>query len=341
MRDVETRFHRATRLLFLQVTIGLLIIATPATSSALVLRSDNEAYVSEKIDDDLIIGGDDIKFDGEIRGDIIAAGMDIVIDGYVDGNVNAAGYNVKAGGTVLRSVRLAGYKVTADGKVLGNILLAGNIARISSTCEVQRSVSYTSPNKAEIADGAQIEGDLKWKREAKSGGESSSFVSFLKTVVLLLGAYVAGLVILWYCRPSFCNVRDIVKGETARSLGQGFVIVCVTPILIIFVLITIIGIPLGLLALLLYVCLFYVSKVFVAVEIGDWILSRLSGSESRSQALALLIGLILLTIAFEIPYLGWVFYFGSVWIGFGAIMIAFNRRRKAIAASPEIIEAHS
>ena len=102
--------------------------------------------------------------------------------------------------------------------------------------------------------------------------------------------------------------------------------------MILIVLVTVIGIPLGLVALLMYIILFYISKIFVAVAVGDLLMKKFTGSEKRSQAVALLIGLVLLTILFEIPFLGWILYFATVCIGLGAILIAFNDRRKAIAA---------
>ncbi len=359
-----------------------LLILTPRAALGLTIRGDNESYVSEKIDDDLILSSTDVKFDGEIHGDIIAAGWDIVIDGIVDGNINAAGYTVKAGGTVYRSVRLAGYKITADGQILNNLMLAGAIARVSPTCEVKRDVNissevaivngiifgklvvnadkviisgtidgdvhinakksvviersaeingrfiYSCPVKAEIADGAQIEGETKWTKEAKSGGESSAFFSFTKTLVLFIGAYIIGLILIWFCKPSLCSVRDVVADQPGRSFVYGLVIFIVVPIVLALLMFTVIGIPLSLLSLLLYIILFYLAKLFVAIVLGDKIIGMLSQSKAKSQTLSLLIGLIILTIIYKIPFIGWAIYLISVMIGLGAILITYSRRRR-------------
>jgi hypothetical protein len=75
--------------------------------------------------------------------------------------------------------------------------------------------------------------------------------------------------------------------------------------------------------------LFYISKLFVATALGDKLVQLVSSSEPKSYALSLFIGLVILTILFNIPYLGWIFYLATIVTGLGAIMIAFNRSRKA------------
>ena len=361
----------------------LLVLLGLGAAHALEVRGGDEVYVSEKINDDLFMGGTDGKFDGELRGDIIAAGMDITIDGIVDGNVNAAGYMAKVGGNVYRSVRMAGYKLTADGQIGNNLMMAGAIARVSRTCEVGNDVnitagmvningtilgdleveaeevvisgtidknveiacdkltidrsaviigdlSYSSPEKASIADGAQIEGERRWKK--KTAGDGSSFDSILKTLVLFVGAFVTGLLLFGCCRIPAQSVKGVIIADLPRAFGFGLVAFIVVPIILLFMLVTVVGIPVSVVGLLIYIVLFYMSKLFVAVALGDKIVQLVSSSESKSYALSLFIGLVILTILFNIPYLGWIFYLAAVVTGLGAVMITFNKSRKAAKA---------
>jgi len=358
----------------------LLVLFCFGSSYALEIRGGDEVYVSEKINDDLIMGGTDGKFDGELRGDIIAAGMDITVDGVVDGNVNAAGYMVKVGGNVYRSVRMAGYKLTADGQIGNNLMMAGALARISSTCEVGNDVSisagavniggtilgdldvegsevtisgtidrnvtitcdeltidrsavivgdliYSSPEKAKIADGAQIDGEKKWKKTTK--GETNPFESILTTLVLFVGAFITGLLLFGCCRNPALAVTGVITGNLPRAFGMGVVTFIVVPIALLFAIVTIVGIPISIAGLLIYIVLFYISKLFVATALGGKIIGIVSGSESKSYALSLFIGLVILTILFNIPYVGWIVYLATIMTGLGAIMIAFNKSRKA------------
>jgi cytoskeletal protein CcmA (bactofilin family) len=372
-----TSIRQLPHLVVLSILLTLLDLGL---ARALEVRGGDEVYVSEKINDDLFMGGTDGKFDGELRGDIIAAGMDITIDGLVDGNVNACGYSVKVGGNIYRSVRMAGYMLTADGQIGNNLMMAGAIARVSRTCEVGNDVNisaggvyingtilgdldieadevvisgtidknvsitcaeltidrsaviigdltYSSPGKARIADGAQIDGERKWKK--KTTGDADPFESIFIALILFVGAFVTGLLLFGCCRIPAQSVKGVIIADLPRAFGFGLVAFIVVPIVLLFLLVTVVGIPVSVVGLLIYMVLFYISKLFVATALGDKLVQLVSSSEPKSYALSLFIGLVILTILFNIPYLGWIFYLATIVTGLGAIMIAFNRSRKA------------
>lgn len=369
------------------VAASVLVCALLAAGTAygLVERGGDNVYVSEKINDDLLIGGSDVKFDGELLGDVLAAGMDIVIDGTIDGNVNAAGYTIKVGGQVTRSVRMAGVKTTADGAIGNNLMMASAIARVSSTCEVQNDVyitastvyingtvlgnlqiegdevvitglvdqdvniragsklriertavitgdlEYSSPEKADIADDAQIDGDVRWKRISPDRGDPLR--SFLIDFLFFIAAFIAGLFLIWLCRNQACSVKDIVASQPAKSLGIGLIALIVWPILVFFAMITVIGIPVGIIGMFAFLIVFYISKLFVAIYIGERIIRLIYSRGGDSQALALLIGLVILAVVNQIPYVGFLVYMAAVMIGTGAMLIAFARYRRGSQAS--------
>lgn len=333
-----------------------------------LILGGNDIKFDGEIRGDIIAAGQDIVIDGIVDGNINAVGYTIKAGGTVYRSVRLAGYKVTADGQILGNLLLAGAiarvsptcEVKRDvnissaianvnGIILGKldiqaeeVIISGTIdgdvnihaeksVRIERSAQINGSLHYNCPSRAKIADGAQIEGETKWKKATKSGDESGALWGLTKTVILFIGAYIIGLILLWFCRPSCSSVRDIVTGQLGRSLGYGLVLFVVVPIALLLLMVTIIGIPLSLISLLLYIILFYVAKLFVAIAIGDKILNMLNHSGTKSQALSLLIGLILLTIIYKIPFIGWAVYLLSVMIGLGAILIAFGRRRRANA----------
>jgi len=364
------------------LTSVMLVLLLAGNSTAYVLKTGDEVYVSEKVNDDLVIAGENIKFDGELLGDVISGGMDIVVSGTIDGNVNVAGYSSKVGGTVTRSVRMVGYKNVADGYIGNNLLMVGAIARVSSTCEIQNDaaisssmayiygtilggltvtadqviisgtisddvhieaskslkiertavisgdLTYSCPNKAEIADDAQIEGDKKWKR-VSSIGKEDPLEAFITTVVLFVGAFITGLILFALCGEPACSVRSVITEKLWNSFAVGLISFVLVPIVLIFSLLTVVGIPVSIVTALSYAVLLYIAKIFVAAAIGDRILKMFSSSEKRSQTLGLLIGLVVITVAFEIPYAGIFIYVATMILGLGAILIAVNNARKS------------
>lgn len=120
-----------------------LVLAVPATASAMTLRQGQDIIVakSDTISDDLYAFGSTIQVDGTVDGDVIAAGNTIVITGSVTGDVFAAGQSVRITGDVGGSVRASGADVTVEGKVAGDVLASGGTVRIGSQSTVGRDVA--------------------------------------------------------------------------------------------------------------------------------------------------------------------------------------------------------
>jgi hypothetical protein len=74
----------------------------------------------------------------------------------------------------------------------------------------------------------------------------------------------------------------------------------------------------------------------VAVAVGRWLLAKTGRTEaSRYGAFAL--GIVVLYLLFAIPVLGWVLWFGCVFLGLGAMLIGirdWRQARKQSAAAP-------
>jgi cytoskeletal protein CcmA (bactofilin family) len=330
-----------------------------------LIMGGSDVKFDGEIHGDVLAAGMDIVVDGTVDGNINAAGYTVKAGGLIYRSVRLAGYKVTADGRIGNNLMLVGAiarvgstcevqndvsisagKAYIQGILLGNLQVSGDDVVISGSIDkdveitaqkvtIERSavilgnLTYTSPQKADIADGAQIEGDVKFKKEIKASTESA-FSSFLWTIILFVGAYIVGLLLIGFCRRPSCSTRDVIYTDLPRSFGYGLIIFIVVPIILILALVTVIGIPAALVALMLYVIVFYVSKLFVAQAIGDKILTTLSSSPGpKSQALALLIGLIILTVLFHLPYVGWILYLLTVMLGLGAILIAYNRCRKA------------
>ena len=317
---------------------------------------------------EVLAAGMDIVIDGTIDGNVNAAGYTLKVGGQVSRSVRIAGYKTTADGTIGNNLMMAGAiarisstcevqndaYITAsfihiNGTVLGDLnaegdevtitgvvdrdvkIIAGSKLKIERTAVITGNIEYSSPNKADIADDAQIDGDVKWKRVSKD--RDDPLKSLLIELIFLVASFITGLFIIWLCRNQCCSVKDIIATQAGKSLGIGLIALIVTPILIIFSLVTVIGIPVAIIGLFLFLIVFYVSKLFVAIYIGERIIKLISTRGMESQALALLIGLILLALLNQIPYVGSIIYIVAVMIGTGAMLVSFARYRRAVFAN--------
>jgi len=130
------------------------------------------------------------------------------------------------------------------------------------------------------------------------------------------------------------QVKDTLLNSSLRSLSLGFLFLVCLPVAAVMLAITLLGVPLGLLTLLGWLVLLYLSKIFVALAVGEWLLARLRGGRISAPLLSLATGLLLLTFVTLIPYAGFLIKIMIVSLGFGAFFITAYQRR--IASNPAV-----
>jgi cytoskeletal protein CcmA (bactofilin family) len=288
------------------------------------------------VNGDLLVAGGNLNIQGEVTGDIRAVGGDVQIDGVVGGNVTTVGGSIR----VDDDSQIAGSMVAGGGNVevfgpigkgltagAGTLLIAnsvgGNVVTgvgeldLSSNAVVNGELNYMSEEKARISRGATVSAGINHrvpprhidenKKEAIFQGAATGW-----TIFKYLSSFVIGAILLWGLPNFMQKTRDTLVKKPVQSLGLGFLVLVVTPVAAVILMITVIGLPLGLVLLLGYLFLIYVSKVFVAYAIGVRILNPKS---NRYAALAL--GLLILAVVWFIPIIGGLVEFVAILLGLG------------------------
>ena len=123
-------------------------------------------------------------------------------------------------------------------------------------------------------------------------------------------------------------MADSIRMYPLPSLGWGAVILFATPIAAIMVCFTVVGIPIGLIALALYGIAVYLSQIPVALLIGRLIIRRSTEVESKGLLVGVLaLGLVILIILRLIPFLGFWIGLATALFGLGAVVVSERRLR--------------
>lgn len=300
-----------------------------------------DIFVDGVVNGDLLVAGGNININGEVTGDVRSFGGSIQIDGLVGGNITTVGGNIR----VDDSAQISGSLVTGGGSVevlgpigrditagAGSLMIAnavgGDIAAgvgdltLTSGASVSGDLNYISEEKGLIADGANISGVTKHSLppegmrdrkgdEADFAGLIGGFAFYKFLSLLAIGS------LLLYAFPNFMkdSAGSILK-KPMQALGAGFLILIIMPIAAVILMVTLIGLPLGLIALAGYLFLLYIAKIFVAFPLGVKILGA-----KTSRYWALIIGLAILIVVGLVPVLGWLVEFVAVLMGLGVIML--------------------
>jgi hypothetical protein len=305
--------------------------------------------VDGTINGDLLAGAGMITLLGEVTNDVRMAGGNILINGAVGRSVTVAGGTVtitseaKIKGSLLafagnlelrapvgRDANLYAGRAVVGSQIGGNLQGEFDELVLTSEAGILGNLDYKSPQEAEITEGAIILGETNYQlltRERaprlrpdliaspavpRGAGLWLSFSSLILSFLLGLG--------FLYVFPK--RGEAIVKVLTSRpwqSLGAGFLTLILIPVGMVFLMLTIIGIPLALMLVPLYILLLYFSKIFAALCTGQWVLNRWEVKKGLNWAL--LIGLIIYYLLRQLPVISPMVIFAFTTLGFGAFIL--------------------
>jgi hypothetical protein len=253
---------------------------------------------------------------GHVGEGVVAAAGDVTIEGDVKRSVNIlASGNTDVSGTIGRDLNMSGVSLTLT-----------NTARVGGNL----SARLRQMNEAHIADGATIAG----KRDIQVHVRESQFARprfyFHQAVWFAAALLVGWLGLVLF--PAFFRATTQGVGSGWLSLGLGVAVLTGAPVAMIVAAITLVGFPISLMLLALYLTAIYLAKIWVGAFLGQ-ILLKPSGSTTGDWFLGLLLGLLILTVVGFIPYLGGLVHFGVVCLGLGAFAgHLYRASRPAITA---------
>lgn len=351
---------------------GDVVIAADETiDDTLVVRGER-VTIDGIVTGDVIAGGTSVRIRGTVQGNVVAWAQTLDLEGEVGGSVFASGQFVTVpgeldgalyvfsqdtrifeGGRVGGGVASWSYALTVQGRTRGVRALG---YRVDVTGDVERSVHATARR---IAVGprsriggtltARVEGpdDLQINPAAALAAEpvvhladdpaspsrylTASF--YLGQAFWLAAAFLAGWLLLWLA-PGVADVRFETPAAALRPLGVGFLFVIATPVAAIIAGLTLVGLPLALVALALWALAIYLAKIPVALFLAR---TALGPRGAGGQASALLVGLLAVFVAVNLPFIGWIVNLALTLIGVGSLfawaLSAYRGSRDELARS--------
>ncbi|MEK7510416.1 MAG: hypothetical protein AAB567_02590 [Patescibacteria group bacterium] len=293
--------------------------------------------ISGKVVQDVRVVGSQIVVKGEVGRNITVAGMNVEVtdSAKIHGGLTGTGVNVVVLGPIGRNVKVSGRNLTIGSSIGGNVKAAVENVRLNSNANIQGNLTYWSNKKAVVDPDAILKGTLvqKSSQELFSPFEKflGPFFRFVKTVLWvgdLLATLVIGLLLISFARNYSAHTLGLLRRQPFRCIKVGILVGLAAPLLSGFLILTIVGIPIGILLLTISWLFFFAARVFVIWWMGVFLLERL-GKKAR-ELVVFGAGLILYVLIGLIPILGvFISFFAMIW-GAGAAAIAFKEMRKNI-----------
>ena len=337
------------------------VIAAGETVDDSLAVAGDVVEVDGTVTGNLFAAGHRVILRGTVKGDLMAVAERVEIEGTVEGNVFAGGDTVIVRGSVGRSVHGAGdtVRIESAGRVDGDVVgfadtidSDGRVGRdlvaftglTNVRGEVARDVSVRTRRlhldapariggnvvarvrdaaAVQVDAGAIVSGKTDTRLLPKEKSRYTRVGFYVWKLIWLAAAFLVGLALhaLW---PGLFPAR--VPGSVAllRAAGLGFVALVVVPAAAVLLMLTLIGLPAGLLVLGLWLAGLYLAQILVATVVGRGLLQK-ADAPPASMAPVLLVGLVFVAVSVNLPFVGGLLRFLVLVLGLGLALIGAHR----------------
>lgn len=337
--------------------MGTITIPSGQTINDSLIVTGETIIVDGIITGNLIAAGRSVRIRGTVHGDMVVGAQRLDLEGTVNGNVYAFSQNTNVRGqirgslhnfseifrlesaaavdgdtltfaadntlegTVARDVMAFSGMVEARGKIGRNLSAFADRVLVSSTGTVGGNLMARVPaqNRLTVDPAAKVSGKTDIQlRAARSGWRARLGQPrfYFWQAVQLAGAMIAGALLLTLF-PRFYRTTAGAVTSWPRSLGLGFATLVAGPVAIVILAVTLIGIPLATAGLFLYIAGLYLAKIITGAWLGQTLLRRVP-QNNQDALLGLLLGLLIIFVAVQIPFVGGIFHMVLWCLGLGS-----------------------
>jgi len=342
------------------LTPAIYILEADEAEDEDVYVAASSARIDGTIDGDLLIASGAIDLGGEVTGDVfVLSHSRLTVTGSVAGSVRGIAREVVVSGTVGGDIAVVAGSLDVAGGVdrdilvfAGSTTLTGRAGRdvkgrfLSGTIDgvVGRDVDVTVRSLT-VGNGADVGEDLLYRADGEASVAPGASVAgrfdrlpsratFIVRVWLIgatiLGflAFVAsGVLLLVTFRSSMSRAAGLVRTVPWRTIWVGFLAVIAIPLLSIFLLFTVVGAPVGILVMVLWLLGLVFAPIPAVAAGGDFVLRGRGGIVG-----AFVVGALVWRLGiWLIPLVGVLLYSAALMAGTGGLVLAAWRQRRATA----------
>lgn len=301
--------------------------------------------VSSTIAGDALLAGGRVDVRKAVAGDVRAVGGEVLVDATIGGDLMAIAGTITAS-TTATDMHLLGATVRVSGSG-GKVMVYGADVYLSGL--LQGDVTVTASDKVFLAEGTQITGSLNYDAPQQVVVPASAVITggviytgssaFLPTNeeakrfaiagagVLLITRILAVVIAAGVVVGLFPVLAHMVVGHTIRRTPRrfvllallGFAAIVATPILILFLLVSFVGIALAVLLVALYVLMLLLAYLYAGLVSGA-ALSHALFKKDRITWRTAVLGTLALCLVGSVPVIGFIVVSVLTSASLGALM---------------------
>ena len=325
---------------------------------------DNSVNYSRIIDGNAYIIGNDVTISSIIGGDLFVLGNNVTLtkdcvvygnlfllantanlDCYVyGGNLYAACSDLTVGenGAIYRDMKVTSSKLSFNGAVGRNAYVSGNEIALGEKTKIYGDFNYSSSKAIEVPSEA-VSGTINYSEiknnnseEAPSSPVVSKLIDLAYTLIYTL--IVFGLIVL-LARKFHEKLQSAPLNKVAVTSLKGLAILVATPIVAIILICTIVGIPVAIALIavwLLLVCGF--ASVVATISVASFISAKVPVLAKAHGLLGVIVVTIVLWLLELIPFVGGLVSLIACIYGLGLIFVGNFKKKEKVQEENTVVE---
>jgi hypothetical protein len=304
-----------------------------------VTAAGGQVAIRATVGDDLYAAGGTVEVDAVVSGNARIAGgrVRIAPETSIGGGVSIAGGTVDVDGTIGEYLTVAGGQVTVGGVIGGDVRIYAESLTVKPGTLIRGRLTYRTAEPVVLPEDVELQGgareEPRRERRQWSPGDALAGAGWL----WVAGLFAVGLLLAFALAAFSHRTTRALCERPWIGLIVGFLVLVCVPAVAVALFVTLIGIPLALIVLLMYLAMLIAAYVIGALFLGDSVLAVARPSKPVTAGWrlgALLLVLVALALLSSIPVVGDLTRFVVLLLGLGGIVLAFMRDddRPVIAA---------
>jgi len=302
-----------------------------------LIAAGGTVFINGYVGDDVRMAGGTIYVNGDIQGDLVVGGGQVLISdkSRVGQSMIIGSGTLQANGPVGKNLLIGAGTVALNNRVGKDAKISADNITLGPDAKIKGNLLSIGTRRPKLSTGAAVDGRMTHRfvrREAEQrrvgglAGLAGLMFYLIFMFVTYLAAIITGVVIIALFPGAVNRSTQMLDEGLWKSLGIGFVALIIVPVAAIILMITLLGLPLGLMSLAFYAVFLYLSQLFFSVFLGEKIIGAITKAENVSPYWSLLLGFSVISIISLVPFVGWLVKFIAGLFGLGAlVLISFEK----------------
>jgi len=213
-----------------------------------ILAAGWRIALAARADDDVRIAAGEVVVNAPVSGDLTVAGGDVQLgpQASISGRSWITGRRIRIEGVIDREIRIAGETVILAGEIRQPVSVMAETLDILPGARLLAPLTYQGSQDVRVAAGAVVNGPIIFDRIPSGEARRSRSFPAVSSFLFAAHLFIVGLLLTWLV-PRFEGATVAkLRAHPARSLLAGFILLLATPVVALLLIVTVLGLPVGL-----------------------------------------------------------------------------------------------